>query len=395
MASLRKHRTSRFWFACYSLPDGSRVQRSTKTKDKAQALQIALTLERASRMRATEDQARVLLSDLVQRLHESQVSTDLLADYIQSWLNGRAKELSPNTLASYRKHLHSLASFSGPKAGLQSVSAILLTRWRDGLADTLSSSTVNLAMKAVGACLQDAYRQGLIAENPARRVRPLRKSVDSIVERVPFTSEQAEALLASARAMRAKEWYQLILAGMLTGQRLADIASMRWDDLELADRALDASWWRFRTRKTGLSVAVPILPDLVDAIRALPQVGPYVFPVSRGFLEKSAMRSGTLSNQFHRIMVHAGLVPARPHVAAKAGRSVKRAQSPYSFHCLRHTLTTWLKSSGAGEAVAMAIVGHENKQVSRSYTHLPEQTLLEAMNRLPRLAAQPLDARPL
>jgi len=40
---------SPFWFACYSLPDGRRTQRSTGTVDKRKALTIALKYEDASR----------------------------------------------------------------------------------------------------------------------------------------------------------------------------------------------------------------------------------------------------------------------------------------------------------------------------------------------------------
>jgi len=42
MASLRKKDRSPFWFACYTLPDGRRTQRSTGTPDKRKALCLAL-----------------------------------------------------------------------------------------------------------------------------------------------------------------------------------------------------------------------------------------------------------------------------------------------------------------------------------------------------------------
>jgi len=49
MASLRKKDRSPFWFACYTLPDGRRTQRSTGTPDKRKALGLALKYEDASR----------------------------------------------------------------------------------------------------------------------------------------------------------------------------------------------------------------------------------------------------------------------------------------------------------------------------------------------------------
>lgn len=46
MASVIKRTKSQFWIACYTDHNGRQLKRSTKTVDKAQALQIALELER-------------------------------------------------------------------------------------------------------------------------------------------------------------------------------------------------------------------------------------------------------------------------------------------------------------------------------------------------------------
>ena len=84
--------------------------------------------------------------------------------------------------------------------------------------------------------------------------------------------------------------------------------------------------------------------------------------------------TGTIPTRFYDdVLVSAGLVPARPknHAAtAGRGRDAKRQQSELSFHSLRHTFTTWLKSSGASNALAQMIVGHDSEVVSRGYTHL-------------------------
>jgi integrase len=42
----------------------------------------------------------------------------------------------------------------------------------------------------------------------------------------------------------------------------------------------------------------------------------------------------------------------------------------FSFHSLRDTFTTWLKSAGASNALAQMIVGHDSEVVSRGHTHL-------------------------
>jgi integrase len=97
--------------------------------------------------------------------------------------------------------------------------------------------------------------------------------------------------------------------------------------------------------------------------------------------------TGTISTKFYdEILAPAGLVKARPKAEAKIGgkgRDVKRQTSELSFHSLRHTFTTWLKSAGASNALAQLIVGHDSEVVSRGYTHLDADDTRSAISRLP------------
>ena len=54
-----------------------------------------------------------------------------------------------------------------------------------------------------------------------------------------------------------------------------------------------------------------------------------------------------------------------------------------TFHSLRHTFTTWLKQSGASNALAQLIVGHDSPLVSSRYTHLSAEDTTESISRLP------------
>jgi integrase len=79
-------------------------------------------------------------------------------------------------------------------------------------------------------------------------------------------------------------------------------------------------------------------------------------------------------------------VSIRPKAEAATdgkGRSAKRKQSEISFHSFRHTLTTWLKSAGASNALAQMIVGHNSEVVSRGYTHLSAEDTTPSISKLP------------
>ena len=68
MASLRKHPRSPFLFACFTLPDGRRTQRSTGATDRKQAQRIANQFEDAARAAAQgrfiESRARKAIADI-------------------------------------------------------------------------------------------------------------------------------------------------------------------------------------------------------------------------------------------------------------------------------------------------------------------------------------------
>ena len=97
--------------------------------------------------------------------------------------------------------------------------------------------------------------------------------------------------------------------------------------------------------------------------------------------------AGNLSNQFFKVLVDAGLAKKKTHKSTGKGRSAKREQNELSFHSLRHTATTLLKSVGVSEAVAMEFVGHDSRSVSRQYTHIPTEILKQAAAKMPDVTA--------
>ena len=94
-------------------------------------------------------------------------------------------------------------------------------------------------------------------------------------------------------------------------------------------------------------------------------------------------RTGGLSNQFHKILVAAGLAKKRSHHSTGKGRSASRKLNEVSFHSLRHTATSQLKAAGISDAIAREFVGHDSEEVSNSYTHIPTDILRKAARKLP------------
>jgi integrase len=155
---------------------------------------------------------------------------------------------------------------------------------------------------------------------------------------------------------------------------------LTWNNIDLQRAEL-----RLVTSKTGRRQIIPLAAPLLRYVEKLPSSDSLEAPLfPRTFATAQRHKHvGNLSNEFHSVLVSAGLAVKTTHKSTGKGRSAMRDQNQLSFHCLRHTATTLLKAAGVSESVAMEFVGHDSASVSRSYTHIPTETLKQAAAKLP------------
>ncbi len=383
MASLRRFPNSTYWFACFTLPDGRRTQRSTRTADRKEAQRIANKYEDAAGEgragRFTEIQARKVIADIFCISNKHLLPSSSIKDCLSSWLKRKELETSENTHQRYGTVMEHLLKFLGARSGLDinQLTSKEITLFRDHLAGRFTIGTVNLSLKIVRVALAQARRDGLIDANPAERVALL-KAKGREQGRRPFTLTELRRILAVAN----EEWKGMILAGLYTGLRLSDVATLTWANVDLPQREL-----RIVTAKTDRQQILPIAKPLLQHFASLPSSeDPQVplFPEACAARQRS-QHGGTLSNQFYEIMVDAALTTKRSHRKSGEGRSSKRAASELSFHSLRHTATSLLKNAGVSDVVARDIIGHESVAISRNYTHIDTETKRKAIDQMPNI----------
>ncbi len=381
MASVWRHPNSRFWTACYTLPNGQRVKKSTKLADRKKALQVAAVLEMEAARGLTEKQARALAAHLFERLGGGNLREEKVREFFDRWLQRKAGEVAPGTLRKYRETANHFLGFigdGGRKRDLASITARDVAAFRDDLARRLSVGTVNCALKVVRVAFAEAVRAHLIGANEAANVSVLVRSRAEAMRR-SFSIAELRQLLAVA----SQEWRAMILAGLYSGgQRLGDVARWTWHNVDLGEGEI-----RFRTRKTGRHQVIPITPQLHAILAALPSSddpGSPVFPAAAAVLAKGkAEHVGSLSNQFHSLLVASGLAAARKHKSTGKGRSARRTTGALGFHSLRHAATSWMKTAGAADAIVQDIVGHDSAESSEHYTHIDAASKRAALARLP------------
>ena len=123
MASIHKdpRGKSPYWYCAYTLPNGKRVFRSTKCKDKKEAKTICEKLAQASKIaksgRLTEDRARELISEISEVATGKPLASYTAKAWFGHWLKLKQAR-SPKTRARYEQVVRDFASGSAAESGV-------------------------------------------------------------------------------------------------------------------------------------------------------------------------------------------------------------------------------------------------------------------------------------
>lgn len=342
------------------------------------AQKIANEFEDIARRKRNARQVQRVFREIFEEITNEVLPDSTAREFGGRWLRQKEAEVSSTTFQFYQCALRNFLRYLGPKADafLYEITKEDIFRWRDEEAKRISPTTLNHNLKFVRMLFAAAQRENLIVDNPAKDIPVVRR--ETRTTRRPFTIKEIRALLANAD----DEWKSMILFGLYTGQRLGDVAKMTWDQIDL-----QANEIRLQTGKTGRFQKIPISAPLRKHVDQLPRPAHGQGPLHPRADEvcHSQKKSGSLSIQFQRLMVKAGLIEERPHRVSeeRPGRSGKRTESKISFHSLRHTTTSLLKNAGVSPAVAEEFVGHDSAEMNRVYTHIELDSMRKAAELLP------------
>lgn len=379
MASLRKKDRSPYWFACFTMPDGSRTQRSTKETSRKAAQAVADEWERLAKSKLKARHLHGVLRDIYRAAHGQDLPDSTPRTYISGWLERRKGEVADSTLVGYTSRLKHFTEWLGDRADgmLSDIDTRDIVSYRDALAASCAPATVNHAIQVLRVIFEDARRDKLVADNPAHDCPPLK--VANTQQRRPFTVDELRRVIDAAN----DEWRSLVLFGIYTGQRLGDLARLTWQNIDL-----QAGEVALVTRKTQRRVRIPICGPLMAHIETLPAGDNPAAPLHPQALAKIGTRNDSvtgLSRQFAELLASIGLVePAR---RSQKGVKVTRKMNALSFHSLRHTATSLLKNAGVTPAIVQDIIGHDSPEVSAHYTVIDSAAKAQALASLPDLTS--------
>lgn len=340
------------------------------------AVEWEAAAKRASEGRLTEAQARTVINSILEHAGHESITFYKTKDWLTEWLLDKKNSRESATFTKYEQVVNRFIEHLGRKssAGLGSLTASDIRSFRDLLhSEGRAASTVNnLISKVLFAPLAKAVRLGYIPVNPCAAVEPLKQAN---TEAGVFTLDQIKNLVQAAPT---RDWKGLILAGFYTGQRLGDLAKLTWQQIDLSNQMLIID----KQKKTGVGVAVPIHPDLLEHLMSIPSLDDSNAPVFPDLYHKSGAGKSGLSETFKRIMITAGIsLEKRLEATGKAGRG----RNLLSFHSLRHSFNSAMANAGVPEEIRQKLTGHRDKDTHKIYTHLDFPALHAAIKTVPTL----------
>jgi integrase/recombinase XerD len=288
---------------------------------------------------------------------------------VQTYLDHLSVErgLSRNTLASYRRDLDRYSETLAA-AGVGDLADVTAAQVTGHLAELragspehppLSAASAARAVSAVRGLHRFAAREGLVAHDVSREVKP-----PTPPKRLPkaLDIDQVTRLLAVPGSLRDSALLEVLYG---TGARISEAVGLAVDDLDLSDDAAVTLHG-----KGGRTRLVPLGRYARAALEAyLVQGRPELVAKGRGtpavFLNQ---RGGPLSRQsawaiLRRAAAAAGLPVDGPH-----------AVSP---HTLRHSYATHLLDGGADVRVVQELLGHASVTTTQVYTLVTVDRLRE------------------
>jgi integrase len=366
---------SPYWYACFTDAFGRRLKKSTGLTAKSKALEMARTFQKAAdearRGALTEARTREILSEILQSVNGEGLRVFSVAEWFDHFVKGKRKSRSERTWLVYEQIMKEFLEFLGPRARLNiaAITSREIAEFRDQReAKGFAPATVNLGVQMLSTGFNAALRQGHVTVNPCLAVEPVK---DKPHRKGVFTPEQVSAMLKIA----TPDWRGLILAGFYTGQRLNDLANLRWRDVDLVS---EIKTLRLETRKTGAEIVTVLHPVLEEHLLSLPAAKSdeaFIFP---SLAQQSV---SPLSKEFKKLMEEARIEQHIIRERTKSGRSV----NALTFHSLRHSFSSILANAGVSEERRMALTGHTTKVIHQKYTHHELARLREAIALLPDL----------
>lgn len=239
--------------------------------------------------------------------------------------------------------------------------------------ERVSVGTVIRYVSTLSGAFNVAVDREFIPRNPFRGAMPSKADHQAEKQlRGAFTLDEVKTILDRFPG----EWPDMVRVCLYTGgQRLGDIATLKWSQIDLEHCFLFMT-----TEKTRRRMNKPIIEPLRDVLerRLACRVNEFVFPLAAMKHAQAGGRSDKLSTDFTSLLRRYGIVEDTPEDV----KGDRHKLASKSFHSLRATAVTVLRLAGVPADLCRYIVGHDSEEIERVYFRPDAADVQDAMSRI-------------
>ena len=340
------------------------------------------------------EKGKAFLLDSGQRNDVGKVDMTV-GEWVPEWLTNYAKpRVRERTLEKYKSCLENYILSKFQSARLCDLTSALLQKHFNSLLTNgrsdqkgLSPSTIGAARRYFAQCLDDAIKEGIIIQNPARMTKPPRLVRREIVV---LTKDEAATLVENSRKIKNTFMRvmmpELISFVLHTGVRQGEAFGMKWEDVDFENSCIfvkrslahvvgkGAVLQETKTKTSRRRVL--LLQEDVTALKEYQKWQQnYADELGdkfkwSGLVFTSPFGSPISPTNFARRYFH----PLLKQCGIKEG---------FTFHGLRHTHATLLLQQGVNPKIVQERLGHSSIKVTMDvYSHVLPDMQKEAVDAL-------------
>lgn len=318
----------------------------------------------------TKKEAEARKTELVYKMNNGEFIDSknmTVEDYLYKWLKDYAEQnVAPKTYKSYKDTIKNHLIPHLGKYKLDKLTPSIIQGFYSYCRNntTLSNTTILYNHKILNQALKHAVQWQLLARNPCEATQPPRKNK---YEAKTLNNEEVKMLLDYCKDSTI---YTAILIAVTTGMRQAEIAGLRWEDVDLKKKTIyikntlqriEGKLKPMPTKTHNSKRTVVMLDLLVDHLKK----------VRKKQLENK-LKTVEDCGSFEYVCSWDNGTPMDPHYICKTFRKIiKKINIPQiRFHDLRHTHATLLLKEGIHPKIVSERLGHSQIGITLDlYSH--------------------------
>jgi integrase len=245
----------------------------------------------------------------------------------------------------------------------------------------MAKKTIRGYVQVINAIFDFAVDNRVIDYNPANKLKISQNAAPAKTRRALTEIERQRVMEFEHRAKPSA------MLMMLSGLRRGEATALRWNDIDFENNKISVTKsYNFKTKefkspKNGKSRVVSVPQILIDYLRTLPKVSPFVLTNARGQM----MTEDSWKRLYQSYMLDMNIEYEFGGSINKFANNINVPMliTPFTPHELRHTFCTIMFEADIDALTCKEQMGHADIQTTLSiYTHLSAQHKESEVNKL-------------